>query len=217
MKDRAVLLVGPKRAGKTTLLASALSSGRADLLANDRVFVETGPGPARGLGVPTLVSIRPDTLERFPALRSSMPGGSALLHAAEIEAAAARGADEAPPLIKYSLSPAQLAQQLGAGIAASAPIAAIVFPEIDPSQPRWSLTRVDPEDAGSRLRKCLYGAPLGPRPRTAFEDLVGSHPDRRDPARALDSLSGQVPAFSCRLGPDAYRDGADAWLRALSL
>ena len=50
----------------------------------------------------------------FPALRSSIPGGSALLHAAEIEAAAA--ADPARPRpSKYSLSPAQLAQQLGAG------------------------------------------------------------------------------------------------------
>jgi len=217
VKDRAVLLVGPKRAGKTTLLASALGSGRASLLANDRVFVETSRSPARAFGVPTLVSIRPDTLERFPSLESSIPGGPALLHAAEIEAFAADGSSDARPL-KFSLSPAQLAQQLGAGILRCAPIAAIVFPEIAPTQARWSLAPVAREDAGARLRENLYGARLGPRSRTVFEDIVDGAPDRRrEPAERVDRLADRLPMFACRLGPDAYRDGADAWLRALPL
>jgi len=217
VKDRAILLVGPKGAGKTTLLVSALGSGRASLLANDRVFVETDQDPRRAFGVPTLVSIRPDTLERFPVLRSSVPGGTSLLHAAEIEAHAAGGSGDATPG-KFSLSPAQLAEQLGAGSLPCAPIAAIVFPEIFPKQSGWSLTPVAPQEAGARLRENLYGARLGPRTTTVFEEIVdGRPPHRREPAEQVDRLARSLPAFACRLGPDAYRDGADAWLRALPL
>jgi len=217
VKDRAVLLLGPKRAGKTTLLAYALASGRASLLANDRVLIETSGSPARAFGMPTLVSIRPDTLERFPSLGSGVPGGSALLHAGEIEALAAGGSSEARPL-KFSLSPAQLAQKLGAGTLRCAPIAAIVVPEISPAESSWSLAPVAPEETAARLRENLYGARLGPRPRTVFEDIVDGAPDRRrDPAERLDRLAARHPMFVCRLGPDAYRDGPDAWLRALPL
>ena len=217
VEDRAVLLVGPKRAGKTTLLVNALRSGRASLLANDRVFVETSRSPCRAFGVPTLVSIRPDTLENFPGLASSVSGGSALLHTGEIEAYAACGSGEATPR-KFALSPAQLAQQLGARTVRCAPIAAIVFPEICPTQSSWSLAPVAPEDAAGRLRENLYGARLGPRSRTVFEDIVDSRPHRRrEPAERLDRLAAWLPMFACRLGPDAYRDGAEAWLRALPL
>lgn len=217
VKDRAVLLVGPKRAGKTTLLVSCLGSGRASLLANDRVFVDATRAPGFAFGVPTLVSIRPDTLERFPSLATSVPGGTALLHAAEIEAHLASD-DEASRPLKHSLSPAQLAQQLGAGVLRGAPIAAIVFPEISPAQSRWSLAPIAPEAAGARLRENLYGARLGPRPRTVFEDVVGDAGYRRpEAAEPLARLAACVPAFACRLGPDAYQDGAEAWLRALPL
>ena len=96
-------------------------------------------------------------------------------------------------------------------------LAAIVFPEIDPAQSRWSLTRMQPDAAAARLRECLYGARLGERPRTAFEDLVGARLSRPDPAQQLARIAARLPAFACRLGPDAYHDGADAWLRALSL
>ena len=217
VKDRAVLLVGAKRAGKTSLLANALGSGRADLIANDRVFVESEAGTARVFGVPSLVSIRPDTLERFPALRSVVPGGAALLHAGEIEAQLASPSPDAAP-VKYALSPAQLAQQLGAGTAPGAPIAAILFPEIDPSHSGWSLARIDPAEAGGRLRECLYGARLIDRPRTVFDGLVGTKPPGpEDGAPQLARLAERVPVLACQLGPDAYRDGPDAFLEALSL
>jgi hypothetical protein len=217
VKDRAVLLVGPKRAGKTTLLASALGSGRADLIANDRVLAEPDAGAVRAFGVPTLVSIRPDTLERFPALRSPVAGGSAQLTADEIEAQRVSPSPDAAP-VKYALSPAQLAQQLGAGAATGAPIAAIVFPEIDPRQSGWSLARLPTAEAGARLRECLYGATLIDRPRTVFDELVGARPARREQsAQQVARLAERIPVFTCRLGPDAYREGSAGFLEALSL
>ena len=200
VKDRAVLLVGPKRAGKTTLLVSALGSGRASLLANDRVFVETNGSPALAFGMPTLVSIRPDTLERFPILGSSIPGGTGLLHSAEVAAFAADASSDERPL-KPSLSPAQLAQQLGAGTLRCAPIAAIVFPEISGAQAGWSLTPIPREHASARLRENLYGARLGPRSRTAFEEIVDGRPQRRpEPAEPLDRLATSLPIFALSPG-----------------
>ena len=217
VKDRAVLLVGPKRAGKTSLLANALGSGRADLVANDRVFIETEAGAACAFGVPTLVSVRPDTLNRFPALRPVLPGGAALLHAGEIEAQLASPSPDAEPA-KYALSPGQLAQQLGAGTSPGAPIAAIVFPEIDPDHSGWSLSRIEPVEAGPQLRECLYGASLVDRPRTVFDELVGAGPARlAEHTQRAARLAERIPMLACRLGPDAYDRGPEALLSALSL
>jgi hypothetical protein len=109
VKDRAVLLVGPKRAGKTTLLVSSLASGRASLLANDRVFVDARRTPALAFGVPTLVSIRPDTLERFQA-GGERPGRHRA--AAPRRSRRMRRTAPATPYAPSLLSPAQLAQHL---------------------------------------------------------------------------------------------------------
>ena len=214
---RGVLLVGPKQSGKTTLLVSALASGRASLLANDRVFVDVRQNPGRAYGVPTLVSLRTGTLRWFPGLPQGLPERPALLHASELEAQAGAASRDAAPL-HLTLSPAQLAGRLGAGVAASAPIAAIIFPEICPTAASWSLEPVGLEDGASWLRENLYGVSTGLRSRTVFEDaaLVPSrgHPQR---AKLVDRLASGIPLFRCRLGRHAYRDGAEAWLRALPL
>lgn len=213
--EKAVLLVGPKGAGKTTLLANALASRRASLLANDRVFVDTNHDPGYAFGVPTLVSLRAGTLQLFPNLRRDFPERPALLHAAELKSHdVGRFEDDNAPHV-FALSPAQFAGRLGATTVRCAPIGVIVFPEISPTVDRWSLDRIDPTDGAARLRECLYGARTTPRFRTLFEELAGR--DRAKPATLVDQLAAQLPLFSCRLGPNAYRNGADAWLRALSL
>src|SRR5262249_21756687 len=136
--ERAVLLVGPKQAGKTTLLVDALASGRAQLLANDRVFVELSARAARAFGMPTLGSRRTGTLRWFPDRAHGLPERRGLLAAEEL-AAGAGGAPTAAARLHLSLSPGQLAGRLGAGVAAAAPIAAIVFSEIAPAATTWSL------------------------------------------------------------------------------
>ncbi len=215
--ERGVLLVGPKQSGKTTLLVDALASGRASLLANDRVFVDTRQKPARASGVPTLVSLRTGTLRWFPSLPQGLPERPALLHAAELAAQAGATSGAGMPL-HLSLSPAQLAARLGAGVAACAPIAAIVFPEISAAASSWSLEAVSREDGASRLRESLYGIAAGPRPRTVFEEAALGASRGQPPRLSLvDRLASRIPLFRCRLGRHAYRDGAGAWLRALPL
>lgn len=211
--ERAVLLVGAKRAGKTTLLANVLASGRASLLANDRVFVDTGRQPPRAFGMPTLLSIQEGTIQAFPRLRRHPDERPALLHADELKSLQAGRLDNDAPRV-FALSPTQFAGRLDAPTACGAPIAAIVFPQISPTVDCWSLTLVDPTEGAARLRECFYGVHTTPRVRTLFEEFAGL--DRAESPALVDMLVAQCPLFSCRLGPDAYRDGADAWLQALS-
>lgn len=216
--DRAVLLAGPKGAGKTTLLVNVLASGRASLLANDRVLVDAGAHPERAFGMPTLVSVKEGTLQLFPNLRLDAHERPALLHAGEMRSrdAGASGGDDAPRV--FALSPGQLARRLGAGTAQSAPLAAIVFPEISPTVDTWLLEPLAQAEAAGRLRACRYGARLGRRPRTVFEESADGRLCRpEEQAAVVHRLAARLPFLRCRLGRDAYRDGADAWLRALPL
>lgn len=56
----ATVFVGPKMAGKTTLLCHSLGHAGARYLANDRVFIDPVSGVARGM--PTIVKLRAGTL-----------------------------------------------------------------------------------------------------------------------------------------------------------
>lgn len=218
VEGRAVLIVGPKEAGKTTLLVHALASGRAHLLANDRVFVDAGQAHAEAIGMPTLVSLRDDTLRLFPNLRRDFPARPALLHAAELAAGDSGLVEpgEAPP--GFALSPAQLAARIGVGLVRRAPVAALVFPEISPAAGAWALEPVSPADAAARLRQCLYGARTDPRSATVFGEFAGGEGGPRAEQAALaHGLAVRLPLLRCCLGRDAYRDGAEAWLRALAL
>jgi len=208
----AVLLVGGKRAGKTTLLAHVLTSGRAALLANDRLLVDCTSLVATG--VPTIVPVREETEKRFPALGKGLPRRAALLHAGELgaEAAATPGAGA-----RLVLSPAQFARQLGAATTGTAKVCAVVFPEISPGQSVWSLVPVTREEGNARLLAGLYASRTGPREPTIFQAAAGETPVPGAQAALALQLAAAVPLVVCRLGPDAYRGHARAWLRALKL
>jgi hypothetical protein len=167
--------------------------------------------------MPTLVSLRTGTLRWFPDLAQGLPARPALLSAAEL-AAGAGGAPAPGARLHLSLSPGQLARRLGADVAAAAPIAAIVFPEIAPAAVSWSLDAIAPADGATRLRECVYGRSSGARATTIFAALAAG-PRRAEPPRAalVDRLAARIPLFRLRLGQHAYRDGAGLWLRALPL
>jgi hypothetical protein len=211
----AILIAGPKQAGKSTLLVHALASGRARLLANDRVQIDTSVRPVLATGIPTIVSLRSGTLERFPRLLAAGPPVERplLLHAAEL-AACAPG--PAPSAERLTLSPLQLARRLGAGCTPAAPVAALLFPEIDAQQRGSRLERLAADAAARAIATSRYGVRMQPRPRTVFEELVKcERPEPRDDA-LVTRLAGELPCFRCRLGPDAYEQGPDALLEALA-
>lgn len=68
---QATLILAPKRGGKTTFLIAALLGG-ARLIANDRVALYRRPEGIYAAGIPTIVSLRPGTLELFPQLQAEL-------------------------------------------------------------------------------------------------------------------------------------------------
>lgn len=197
---RAVLVVGPKEAGKTTLLIHALTSLGAGLVANDRVLVEIGEGGTTARGIPTAVRIRPGTLAGHPELRAGdRPGERPLLyHRGE------RG--EVLPAVSdtLTLSPSQVARRLGVPSVARAPLGTVVGVEVDPRCASWSLEVLDTAAGDALLRAGLYGGDGDARGDTIFEQQLG----RVRPAAmatATRNVTTALPVLRCRLGGDAYR------------
>ena len=212
----AVLLVGPKQAGKTTLLTHFLRSQRTSLIANDRVLVDVEPVPPIAFGVPTLVSVRVGTLALFPDLRRTAHERPALFHSDEGPGATVFDVSDTCPPRDFSLTPAQLAQRCRSGTTDCAPIAAIVFPEMDTASGGWSLEPLAIDVGSNHLLDSRYGIRAVRQPRTIFVDLVGCRERRDDDvATQVARLSATVPLFRCRLGPRAYRNAADDLLQAL--
>lgn len=208
--ERGALLAGPKHAGKTTLLVHALAGagGRARLVANDRVFVSLGEPPVVH-GVPTIVSVRPDTLEMLPRLLEHLPDAPRLSRFATSELAAALAAHGPHPGgRRLRLSPRQLCRGLGVEAAGSAPLSVGLFCEVAPEASGFEIARLDETAARDALSACRYGARAEGGRETVFA---------RAPAPDEDDLAGElaarIPFFSCRAGPDAYR--RDPGARAL--
>ncbi|MBI3758859.1 MAG: hypothetical protein HY269_03795 [Deltaproteobacteria bacterium] len=67
-----IILAGVKAAGKTSLLIHALRAGGARFVSNDRVAVRVGDAEVVQRGMPTVVTIRPQTLTLFPDLQTAL-------------------------------------------------------------------------------------------------------------------------------------------------
>lgn len=208
---RAIVLAGPKQAGKTTLLSHLLLTGPGTLISNDWVFVAfDGPEAHRPAahGMPTVVKLRRGSLDLLPSLAAGwLEGGSFLLHPDE-----ALGGDGWDPSDYrdsdcHYLSPRQFAARLGTEAVRSAPLAAIVFPRLTSEVDTLALLRLDASSGLERLRACQYGRRNGGGGSTLFGEA--------DPASdaALEDLARRVPLFDCLLGPRAYQ--GDAAVQAL--
>ncbi|MGE0451135.1 MAG: hypothetical protein AB7Q29_16300 [Vicinamibacterales bacterium] len=228
--DRSVVIAGPKRSGKTSLLCHAITSGGAKLLANDRVFARVDTVPASAYGVPTVVSIRRGTLATFPQLGnpSAFESSAASIHAfPEIERdgwmrgqRTGEGPKTDGPL---KLTPRRFAARLGAGQVSQAPLTAIVLPELVSDLSGWSLETLPRDVAARRITCCLFGVEaerdrstffggLSPLPRTGR-----TTPMTLETTSAIERLVATVPVHRCRLGPDVYRQPAELLIRALGL
>jgi Phosphotransferase enzyme family len=207
--DAVVLLAGAKNAGKTTSLVHALDRPGARLVANDRVGIRLDADRVFVRGMPTIVSIRSGTLERFPALLHGLPASSFPWSLNDAEWRAARNAADVPPNREHlRLSPARFAKQLGRNLVAGGRLGAILICSLDPDLPKRSVTRLRPREARAALATCLYG---GGAPRvepTVIETLVGGVV-ADDLAVSLDALAASIPVFECRLGPGAYDEPFD--------
>lgn len=216
--EQAIVLVGPKQSGKTDFLLTMLASGKANLISNDRVLVHLEDGSEYTYGIPTLVSIRDDTLLRFPRLRYGSSRLQALFHSAESKLIDIVSPEDRAPPHGFSLNLSQIAERLDASIVRGALIAAIVFPEISLTTESWFLEPVDPHSGVSQLQKCLYGVQSGWRSPTIFENLIvssrgGGHKEQE---AIVHRLAPRIPLFRGSLGRDTRGESAGAWLEALN-
>jgi hypothetical protein len=198
----AILIVGPKGAGKTTLSFHLLRSGICRWITNDRAFAYRDAARFRARGMPTPVKVLAPTLRSFPELRRGLrPIERPYLHALH-EVVGGRDLDDLAAPAEFALSPAQVAHQLGVAALDAAPLGAIVFPEIRADVAGHAVERLDPDDVAARLWTNQYGMPSARTEATLFEALDGG---RTAPSRErARELAGSVPGYRVVLGPGAY-------------
>jgi hypothetical protein len=196
--DRVVIVSGPRRTGKTTLLLHALKDRRLHFVANDRVFVRPdGHGVPQVRGMPTIVSLRPGTLSMLPDLAHRLAtSGFGWARSLEEARALARGGEPGRP----SLSCAQLCELLGVEAHAGGRLAAILMPRPGGGD-HLVLERLPRDEAIAALRGSLFGGagPWG----TAGLWLGQAFADRPSVAETdalCRAVVDQVPIFGCELG-----------------
>ena len=220
---RTVLVMGPKEAGKTTLLLHVLSTGDARFVTNDRTLVRagaTGVAP-EATGVPTFINVRPGTLAIFPHLASPLDAiaGPFVYALRELSELVPR---QGPPKCdaRIVMTPAQFCRQAGVAPHRGGPVAAVLLPERSSSPGAWQIDRLDRDAGRAALLANRYGVQAEPRQPTVYETLAGSRPrSEAADARLLDRILAHVPVFRCRIGATTAADPGNAArvLRALPL
>jgi hypothetical protein len=208
---RDVVIAGPKGCGKTTLLAYVALSTGARIVTNDRLFVSEDAHGFTARGMPTIVSLRPETLALLPRLVRGVPAGGRIAHltlAEAAEALTARGNALAGERLK--LSPAQLARQAGVELAAGGRVAAVVFPVVDRDPDGFAVERLSATEGAARLRDARFGLRSGKGEPTAFERLTDAHRPADADGAAIERLAGRVSCFAVRIGARRYREPAAA-------
>jgi hypothetical protein len=212
----AVLVLGPRRSGKTSLLVHALRGG-ASYLANDRAFVDASASPtARGMA--TIVALRDGTLDLFPDLRAAYEG--ARFDRDRTIAECAPGVDRPTPRVgpgfeRAGIGPAQLCRLLGASMTAEAPVRALLFPRVDPEARGLVLEPLDGRAALEALSRSLLEPSEPARLSEVFApDRAGTSVPAETERDTCRRLVERAPSFACRLGRDAFAGDVRAALDA---
>lgn len=201
----AVVLCGPKRAGKTSLLVHALRCGGA-FLSNDRLFVDVDASQPQARAAPTIVMLRDGTLELFAPLRKAFE--EARFDRGRTLSECAPGVPRPEPRAgpgfdRPGISPAQLCALLDAPMAEAAPVATLLFPRLDPAADGIALEPLGPAEAGSALEASLLRPSRPARHSELFAPGRAPIPAEREVERCR-RLVERVPAYACRLGPRAF-------------
>ncbi|MGH8005388.1 MAG: GTP-binding protein [Candidatus Binatia bacterium] len=209
---RCVVVAGPKGAGKTTLLMHVLHQQRARFVTNDRLLVFFNDQGAVGHGMPTIVSIREESLAMLPGLYCRLvncsyhPASSLIEEAGGRPIHLGRGG-------RCSLSPAQFCHFLQVHPTPQDQLGALVFPHVTATQGTIELQRLTPQGAANRLAGTLFRAHSCQKTASLFtlsRDSQGDNPQTVE--NLCLKLASQVPCFDGFLGLEAYEGTASASL-----
>lgn len=214
VEGQVVLLAGPKRAGKTTLLVHALQATRTRFVANDRVCLRRATSCIDARGMPTLVNVRPGTRGFFPGRFDGPDDGpdTACFTAAE-RRIGGHPVVRAGPAQDTTLLPAHFAEAAGATMSGGGPLAAVLFPQQDPAVRGIQLQALDDIAA----RHAWSEAAFGVSGRDAMPTLFGGRCAEADSIEHAWTWlqEARIPLLRCRLGVDAYTEAADEFIETL--
>ncbi len=197
---RGVLVVGPKRAGKTSLLMHALGSPLSRPISNDRVIVgQSSNGTPWLEGLPTVVRIRSGTAELL-GLRGVSAAGHWRARQTLAVAQDSRSPSTPPAVtLPLSLSPRQFHHLLDRPPVAGAALDQIIFPRVDPGAAGMTVRSLPPLGVAERLQ--ANRLPSGASPLLHRE----GGPTQTDGAdAAIKRLVAACPAWECVLGRGAF-------------
>ncbi len=209
---RGVVLAGPKRAGKTTLLLHALQAAGTAFVANDRVLLHREDGRLRLRGMPTVVKLRPSTLATFPAMAERIQT-RAYQHTRTLAEGDPPGARPGKPAGDGAarLTPAQLCEVAGTTPLSGADAWMLVFPRVSDAVSGIRLAPLDAGTAAQRLRAAWFTAEFAGQVSEAFSSPDGEvSVDEAVLQRRAAKLTARLPCYDALLGVDTYAGAAAA-------
>ncbi len=201
LDGRAVLLAGAKNSGKTSLLCAVLGSvPGATFLSNDRVALQGHADAPLARAMPTIVSVRPGSLELLPDLRRRLAHDN-LRYTGDAHT-------PTDPNPRHILSPRQLCDALQAPLQAEAPVAAIVFCRIDARASSFHLEKLRHDEARPALHAALLGGFGAGGSSTLFSwPSAGSFPSLAELDARITRSAASLPCFQLTMGPALYESG----------
>jgi hypothetical protein len=198
----AVVVAGPKNAGKTTLSLNLLRSGGLGWLANDRLFAGFEEGVPTIRGVPTPLRLPPEAVAAFPEPAEGLPPEVGRHHIHSFAELAGPPPPEPRPGDELMVNLAQAARGMDVDRPAAARLGCFLFPTVDTSRRGWDLEPLDREQAVAELEANLFGTLARERPPTVFEN--DTSPEA--PAGLVAELAAAAPAWRLTLGEGAYSE-----------
>ncbi len=205
LDGQAVLIAGPRMAGKTSLLLHALAASGARLLANDRVVLDLAGDTPVAHAMPVIVSLRPDTVARV--FSDGAARASALRHQFHLTVREAEGRAAEPHAVPRALacSPAQLARLLDVALVGRAAAAVLLLPRVDATAHGIAVRRIDAAAARGYEDAVRFAAHAAPQVSALF--ALSAHavaPSAAEVSARWQAALERLRVFECRLGPDAY-------------
>lgn len=190
-----VVVAGPKRSGKTTVLLQALRGEGAEFVSNDRVVLR-GDSSLVAQGMPTIVRISPETLGLLPDLREPLESGRCDHLFTRSEAASGRVQLRPRAGRPRSPSPAQLCELLGVPARREVAVRAIVLLRAGAG---FRVRELSAGRAAEQLASAVFGSAERGSALFRFPPARGSKPS----ALSLRVLAEQTRCYECERGDDA--------------
>ncbi|MEM1112439.1 MAG: hypothetical protein AAGI11_11080 [Pseudomonadota bacterium] len=206
--DAGLLIVGSKRAGKTSLMTHFLRNTSAAYIANDRVYINPREVPLSMRGMPTIASIRAAMPALFPGMQEQLDNSFYHHHRTIDECRGRAHATQSKQGIRYSLSPAQMLDLHAADARPSVRPQALLFPRVSASERGVRILPLSSAEISRRIPTALYGiSTLGKHPvvlSTGAEFAASV----KELLMRCERVAASLPCFEVLLGQEAYQDPA---------